>query len=76
MDSVKKEKKWTGVRRAIVHREKQQVGFITGGGTLSGGWRIVRELTCGHTMVEPDGGKAALAQFALCRECAKRNEDA
>lgn len=52
-----KQKKFYGARRAIVERAHDGSGFV------------LRILSCGHRVAEPDGGKAAEAQFALCREC-------
>ena len=49
--------RWRGVRRAIVKRNRER-RFV------------VRLLACGHQQVEPDGGRAKDAQFALCRPCA------
>lgn len=31
--------------------------------------QTIRELACGHTQVEPNGGKAHLATKARCRAC-------
>lgn len=33
------------------------------------GDRVVRELSCGHKVPEPTGGKVQLAQRAVCRVC-------
>lgn len=54
--------KWKGSRQVIVKREKVST------------YTTMRTLACGHQMVEPSGGKAKDARFALCRQCVKQPE--
>lgn len=50
------------------HPRKAEVRTpITSRLSLGGAW--IRVLQCGHTQPEPSGGKAHLAESAVCRHC-------
>lgn len=55
--TAKAELKFYGKRRAIARRVKNTAR------------KVVRILSCGHEVPEPDGGQAHNAQFAICRKC-------
>lgn len=59
--------KWRGVRQPITHRHLKSLNRPDAKRRRT---VVVRTLACGHRHVEPDGGRAKDAQFALCRECA------
>lgn len=58
--------KWRGVRQPIVRRHLKSLNVPDAKRRRT---VTVRTLACGHQHVEPDGGRAKDAQFALCREC-------